>query len=97
MPHKTFFENIARDKPSLAIKYMAHLAAQIQGDGIDSARSQAVDGRITGDYDAIARACDREEALRSRFTQLSASFFHEYGVVGMYGNDCQARAIFDLV
>ena len=97
MQHNKFFEKLAHDQPKLAIKYLAHLAAQIQGNGVESARSQAIDGRIAGDYEAVGRACDREVALINRFAELSLPFFHEHVIVGTNGNDGQARDIFDIV
>ena len=97
MSHNNFFENLAHQKPQLAIKYLAHLAAQIQGDGVGSARSQAIDARIEGDYGAVERACDREVALRNRFEMLSLPFFDEHVIVGTHGNDGQARDIFDII
>lgn len=95
MPHNNFLEKLAQEKPNLAVKYLAHLAAQIHGN--ESARSQAIDGRIVGDNEAVGRACDREVSLRNRFAQLSGPFFHEHGEVGVYGNDGQARVIFDVI
>ena len=97
MPHNNFFENLAHEKPQLAIKYLAHLAAQIQGDGVGSARSQAIDARTVGDYGAVERACDREVALRNRFAMLSLPFFDEHVIVSTHGNDGQASDIFDII
>ncbi len=97
MAQNAFLEKLAQEKPRLAVKYMAHLATQIQGDMRESAKSQAIFGRIDGDYSAVERACDRELALRERFMDIARPFISEYAVVGTYGDAGQARDIFDIL
>ena len=91
-----FYDRLAIEKPRLAVKYMAHLAHQIQ-DGPSSAKSQALYARIDGDTEGVVRACDRADNLRAKLLSTAEPFFDRHGIIGDYGISGQARAIFDVL
>jgi hypothetical protein len=96
MATNAFFEQLAQENPRLAIKYMAHLASQMRGSS-ESTWNQAILARVEGDFDAVERACDREDALQVRIRELSEPYFKEHAIIGNNGTDGQSRLICDVL
>lgn len=95
---ETFLERLAKDEPRLAVKYMAHLAFQID-DRVnpDSAYRQIVTARVAHDESALEIARARDTALRDKFTELADTFFAEHFILaGHIRDDGQMRAICDV-
>lgn len=96
MSSSEFFEKLALERPRLSIKYMSHLATQIQ-DGPESAKHQAIVAKISGDVSAVERACDRADELREKFMGIAQAYFEQHAIIGSNGDDMQTRVIFDIL
>lgn len=96
---ETFLERLAKDEPRLAVKYLAHLALQIDDTSNgESARCQIVSARVEHDESALAIAQARDAALRDKFMLLADAFYAEHIILAGHGADHgQARAICDVL
>ena len=91
-------QELVRTEPRKAVKYMAHLAYQIQGwDNNESAQNQIILARLREEKFALARAQDRKEALHAKLSLLADAYFATNVILGPYARSAEARLIFDVL
>jgi hypothetical protein len=93
-----FLEKLGAVDPHSAVKYMAHLAIQIQGyNNPESALREIAAAERTDDVSALETARNRDLALRAKFTKIADTFFDTHGIIGSYGTNGQSRIIWDVM